>query len=236
MKEPEVQHEIEINEHRLFLDLSSACSGYAVARIKKGKTQFLQDATCEIVRAGAIWFPSSWTNDQKYYYMYRLVCEDFYVTSAVNDVIYERYSFNSNQAQGSLVVPEMIGAIKVAAHDVDAMPLGVEDITPQTWRKQVGIKAIKTPQFDKDGKPVLTKSGKQKMSQDWKTPCVNHFKEMFGDKIPDQIISNATGKLRNTPHDTFDALGVCVGWHKRLGVKKFDIRKNAFNIQVMMDL
>lgn len=226
-------NEYEVIENRLFLDLSSSCTGYAVARIKKGgDSQFLQDATCEIVRAGAIWFPPSWSNDQKYYYMYRLVCEDFYVVSAISDIIYERYSFNATQAQGSLVVPEMIGAIKVAAQDNGSLPLGVEDIPPQVWRAQLGLKSVKSPKM-KGGKQEVTKNGTPRFSHDWKTPTIEYFKEKFGDKIPEQIVSNVTGKLRGTPHDLFDALGVCLGWHKKMGVSKFDIRDNAFNVQVL---
>jgi hypothetical protein len=228
----QVTNEVEVLEHRLFLDLSSSCSGYAVARIKKGSSQQLKDATCEIVRAGAIWFPPSWSNDKKYYYMYRLVCEDFYVTSAVTDIIYERYSFNSTQAQGSLVVPEMIGAIKVAAHDNGSLPMGVEDIPPQVWRAQLGLKSIKAPKM-KGGKQELSSSGKPRFSHDWKTPTIEYFQKMFGDKVPDQLISNVTGKLRATPNDVFDALGVCVGWHMKLGVRHFKIRDGAFNTQLL---
>jgi len=212
MSEQETQ--IEVEDFRLFLDLSSACSGYAVARMKKGSSQEMKDATCEIVRAGAIWFPASWENTQKYAYMYRLVTEDFYVTSAISDIVYERYSFSMNQRSGSLVVPEMIGAIKAATHDVAGLPLGIEDITPQTWRSQIGIKA------DKD--PVTGK-------RDFKTPCIAHFDKLFEGKIPNFLISNVTGKERKTPHDLYDALGVCVGWHTRLGVKKFTLGDIVFN-------
>lgn len=228
----ETNFEVEVDDFRLFLDLSSTCSGYAVARIKKGESQLLQDATCEIVRAGAIWFPSSWKNEQKYYYMYRLVCEDFYITSAVTDIIYERYSFNANQAQGALVVPEMIGAIKVAAQDVGSLPMDVEDIPPQVWRSQLGLKARKSEKM-KGGKVELTSSGKPRMSYDWKTPTIEYFNEIFKGQIPEKLISNVTGKERATPTDVYDALGVCCGWHKKFGVSKFELKDGAFNSRLL---
>ena len=215
--------QIEVEDYRLFLDLSSQCSGYVVARIKKGKSQQMKDSTCEIVRAGAIWYPASWENVQKYAYMYRLITEDFYVTSAISDIVYERYSFSMNQRSGSLVVPEMIGAIKAATHDVAGLPLGIEDIPPQTWRSQIGLKADKDP-----------KTGKR----DFKTPCIAHFDKMFDGKIPETLISNVTGKERKTPNDLYDALGVCVGWHKKMGVNNFTLGDIVFNCQVanVMDL
>jgi hypothetical protein len=211
----QTEREIKIDEYRLFLDLSSSCSGYVVARINRGKSLMLSDATCEIVRAGAIWFPPAWENSKKYHYMYRLVTEDFYVISAISDIVYERYSFNPKQQAGSLVVPEMIGAIKAATHDVCGLSLGIEEIAPQTWRSQCGIKPIIDP-----------RSG----AKDWKTATINHFDEFFEGKIPKKTLSNVTGKERTTPNDLYDAIGVCVGWHKKLGVEKFSIKDIAFNV------
>lgn len=219
---------ISLTERRLFLDTSSSCTGYVVARLDRGKSLNMSDATCVIERAGAIWFPANWTNPQKYAYMYKLVTEDFYITSAITDIIYERYSFSPSQRMGSLVVPEMIGAIKAATQDVCSMPLGVEEIAPQTWRSQIGLKAIETTVQVKDKKTGAIKSKKQR---DFKTPCVDYFKGKY--EIPEKILSNVTGKERATPHDVFDAFGICEGWHRKLGITKFELKDNAFNIYIM---
>jgi len=215
------EKEFQIDSYRLFLDISSTCTGYCVAKITQGRSTSLSDATCEIVRAGAIWFPDDWTNEKKNYYMYRLVSDDFYV-------IYERYSFSMKQRGGSLVVPEMIGAIKVAAFDTGSLPMGVEDIPPNVWRSQLGLKAVITEKKVMEGGVP-----KVKKSRDYKTPCIDYMNDMFKDKIPAQLISNVTGKLRNTPNDVFDALGVCLGWHTKFGVKKFKINEGAFNTDVI---
>lgn len=224
---------INLETYRLFLDLSSTCTGYVVAKITKGGSDMLSDATCEIVRAGALWFPDSYTNTQKYYYMYKMICEDFYITSAISDIIYERYSFSMNQRNGSLVVPEMIGAIKVASQDVASLPMGIEDIPPQTWRSSIGLVADTELLYDKQGRKILTKSGNHKVSRDWKAPCVRRYREMFGEKIPEKLISNVTGKPRAVPHDTFDALGICEGWHRKIGIEKFELADLAFNVGVI---
>jgi hypothetical protein len=215
------EQEFQIDSYRLFLDVSSACTGYVVAKINSGGSNSLARATCEIVRAGAIWYPKDWTNEKKNYYMFRIISDDFYVISAITDIIYERYSFSPKQRAGSLVVPEMIGAIKVAAFDTGELPLGVEDIPPNVWRSQLGIKAD------------VTVSSDGKKSRDYKEPCIRYMKEQFGDKIPDQIISNVTGNLRATPNDVYDAFGVCMGWHRKFGVNKFKIADNAFNVSLM---
>lgn len=209
--------ELEVIPHRLFLDLSSQCVGYCVAKIKKGNTQFLQDATCELTRIGAIWFHKLMKNPHKYFYVKEIIMNDFYVNSNVSDIIYERYSFSPSHAKGSLVVPEMIGAIKAACHEVPHEPLGIEDIPPQTWRAQIGLK------------PITDAKGKR----DYKTPCIDYMRGEFGDRIPQTIVSNITGKDRDAPHDMFDALGICMGWHKKLGIEKFAIGDLAFNNDIL---
>ena len=222
------ENDIELVERRLFLDTSSSCTGYVVARIQKGATLDMSKATCVIERAGALWFPADWTNPQKYAYMYKLVTEDFYVISAITDIIYERYSFSPSQRMGSLVVPEMIGAIKAASQDVCSMPLGIEEIAPQTWRSQIGLKAVTTKVQVKDKKSGLLK---EKTKRDFKQPCIDYFDRKFD--IPEKLLSNVTGNERATPNDLYDALGICEGWHRKLGITKFELKDNALNVGVL---
>jgi hypothetical protein len=210
--------------YRLFLDLSSTCSGYVVARMEGRK--------CIIVRAGAMWFPSDCPNGQKYYQMQQAIGE-FYTVNAITDIIYESYHVNPNQVGNSLVVPEMIGAVKAACYDIFGMPISIEDMSPTAWRGQLGIKADKTPKLDKDGKPVFRKSRSGRMMEvverDYKTPTINYVDKELDNQIPKQIRSNITGNLRSTPNDLYDAFGVCMGWHKKFGVSEFILAEGAID-------
>lgn len=209
--------------YRLFLDLSSTCSGYVCARIEGRK--------CIISRLGVMWFPTDCPNGQKYYQMQQAIGE-FYTVNAITDIIYESYHVNPAQVGNSLVVPEMIGAMKAACHDVFGMPIGYEDISPTAWRGKLGIQPIKTPKLDKAGNQVYkkTKKGMQPVvERDFKTPVINYMDKMFDNKIPKMLKSNITGNLRSTPNDLYDALGVCVGWSKKLGCDEFIIADGAFD-------
>ena len=210
--------------HRLFLDISSTCTGYCIARFSGGK--------CTIVRAGAMWFPNDCPNGQKYYQMQQAVSE-FYTVNAVTDIIYESYHVNPNQVGNSLVVPEMIGAMKAACYDVFGMPIGTEESSPTDWRGRLGIKAIKTPKLDKAGKPLFRKSRSGRMMEvverDYKTPTINYIYALFPDQIPAQLKSNITGTERSIPNDFYDAMAICVSWHKKFGVSQFILQDGAID-------
>lgn len=210
--------------YRLFLDMSSTCTGYVVARMEGRK--------CYISRAGVMWFGSDWENGQKYHHVHQSIGE-FYAVNAVTDVIYESYHVNPNQVGNSLVVPEMIGAMKAACYDIFGMPLGTEDISPTAWRGQMGIKAIKKPKLDKNGNPTFKKSRSGKLMEvverDYKTPVINYVNDLFPGEIPATIRSNITGNMRSTPNDLYDAFGVCIGWHKRFGVDEFILMDGALD-------
>lgn len=209
------------DSYRVFFDLSSTCSGYCVAKMVGQK--------CTISRVGAIWFGDDWKHGQKYQYMQSLVSEDLYVVNAITDIIYEKYSIDVNQMNNCLVVPEMIGAIKAAAHDVSSEPLGVEDIAPTQWRKILGIVADVTPRLNKQGLPELTSRGKPKYNKEWKQPAIRFIDKAFPDKVPKKITSNVTGNMRGTPHDLYEAMCICMAWHKKFGVKEFVIADGAFD-------
>lgn len=208
------------DSHRVFLDLSSTCSGYAIAK--------MEGAKCTIARVGAIWFGDDWSHAQKYAYMQNLISNEFYVVNAITDIIYEKYSIDIKQMNNCLVVPEMIGAIKAASHEVSSEPLGVEDIAPTQWRKILGIVPDKTPKLKKDGAPELTKSGKPRYNNDYKAPAIRLIDKMFPGEVPTKFMSNVTGNMRGTPHDLYEAMCICIAWHKKFGVKEFEISKQAF--------
>lgn len=216
--------EIDSQEsYRLFLDLSSTCTGYVVAK--------MEGRRCIISRAGVMWFPTDCPNGLKYHQMHQAVGE-FYTVNAVTDIIYESYHVNPAQVGHSLVVPEMIGAVKAACHDVWGMPIGYEDMSPTAWRGKLGIQPIKTPKLDKSGKPVYkqTKKGMQPVvERDFKTPVINYMDKLFEGQIPKMLKSNVTGNLRATPNDLYDAFGVCVGWHKKFGCDEFILKDGCFD-------
>jgi Holliday junction resolvasome RuvABC endonuclease subunit len=210
--------------YRLFLDLSSSCSGYTVAKMSGRK--------CIISRAGAMWFPSDCENGQKYYQMQQAVGE-FYTVNAITDIVYESYHVNPNQVGNSLVVPEMIGAMKAACYDVFGMPIGVEECSPTSWRGILGIKAIKTPKLDKQNNPVFRKSRAGRMMEvverDYKTPTINYVDKLLDNQIPKMLRSNITGKERATPNDLYDSLAICIAWHRKMGCTEFVLQPGAID-------
>ena len=206
--------------YRLFLDISSTCTGYTIAKMEGRKVT--------ISRAGVMWFDSKVDNGRKYFELQQAIGE-FYSINAITDIIYEAYHVNPSQVGNSLVVPEMIGAVRAAAHDVWGMPLGTESISPTKWRGILGIKPIKTPKLNKQGVQLKTKSGRPQYDRDYKTPTINYLDIMFDNKIPKQLISNVTGSVRATPSDMYDSISICIAWSKQFGCDQFIIKEGAFD-------
>jgi len=177
--------------NRLFLDISSTCTGYVITSADKDVT---------ILEYGAIWFHKDDKTADKCYKLYSFVSgvDDKY--SNMEQVVFESYSFNLKNPNGSLVCPQLQGAVMAAAKEAE---WNIEDITPQTWRKQCGIKPVKT----------------EKKKRDYKIPTEAYFRGRYN--IPGKIISNVTGNLRTTPNDVFDALGVCEGYYRLTGLTEF---------------
>ena len=214
--------EVEMGEaNRLFLDISSTATGYCVASFS--------GRTCTISRFGVMWFPADVPNGQKYYQLQQAVGE-FYTVNAVTDIIYESYHVNPNQVGNSLVVPEMIGAMKAACHDVFGMPISYQESSPTDWRGRLGIKPIKTPKIDKNGNQVLSgKSRRPAFDRDYKTPTKDLVNSIIPNAIPDKLISNITGNARSTPSDIYDAVAICLSWHKKFGCDQFILKDGALD-------
>lgn len=169
----------------LFLDISSACTGYCIVNID------FMEYKASFVKAGAIWLDANWTHQQKYSYIASAVREYFWVVEAVDHIVAEQYSINPKKMMGIHVVPEMQGAIKSAAWENG---LKVDSILPQTWRSQLQIKKDMTQAGDKV----------------WKIPTKLKVLEYVD--VPEQIMSNITSNERRTPFDLYDAVAIALGW------------------------
>lgn len=191
----------------LFLDISSTCTGYAVAGVNFHNKKVTWKS------AGALWLDNKdWSHQDKYLYMHEAIVNYFWIVGQVDFICVEQYSFNKNKMMGVQVVPEMQGAIKCAAA---ANGVKVASILPQSWRKELEIKA------------KVTKGSDGKNKRDYKEPTKDKILEYV--QVPDKSVSNITQKERKTPSDLYDALGVGLGWLKRLGFEKNDFSGIEFN-------
>jgi len=185
------------NSHFLFLDVSSTCTGYSIAELD------FVNKRAKVIKAGVLWFNDKWDHQEKYSYIFNTILTYFEVVEQIDYVVHEAYAINMNQRMGVMIVPEMIGAIKVGAAENN---IKVSGISPQTWRKQLEIK------------PDITKGKDGKKKRDYKTPTKRKINGIVKG-IPLRSISNITGNERATPSDMYDALGVCLGWTKQHSFK-----------------
>lgn len=187
----------------LFLDISSTCTGYCIANVN------FDTKKVDFLKSGAIWLDKSdWTRQDKYVYMFNAILNYFWIVEGTDYMVVEEYMLNKRKLHGVQVVIEMHGAIKTAAGENGVT---VSSILPQTWRAQLGIKAIK----DAKGK------------RDFKTPTKDKVLEYT--KVPSRITSNITGKDRNTPSDIYDAVAIAMGWCNKLGLTKWNFSQMEYN-------
>lgn len=187
----------------LFLDISSSCTGYAVASVDFAAKSVQWNS------AGALWLDPKWAHQEKYAYMHHALSTYFFIVEQVDYIVVEQYSINPKKMAGVCVVPEMHGAIKAGAWENG---IKVSSILPQSWRAILGIKPNVT----------VTSAGKKK--RDYKEPTKDTV-EQYCTSIPDKLTSNITGKDRQTPSDLYDALAIGMAWLDRLG---FPVAKQKF--------
>jgi Holliday junction resolvasome RuvABC endonuclease subunit len=179
----------------LFLDISSACTGYSIANVNFTGKQV------KFTKSGAIWLNPNWSHQEKYSYMFGVICNYFWVGEAIDYIVVEQYSVNPKKMMGINVVSEMQGAIKAAAWENGVK---VTSVLPQTWRKHLQIK--------------------RNSEGDFKQPTKD--KVLTYVKVPEESISNITGSSRTTPTDLYDALAIGIAWLIKLG---FDDTKMKFD-------
>lgn len=178
----------------LFLDISSSCTGYSIAKVD------FEQKKAVITKTGAIWFNPNWDHQEKYLYLHEALVNYFWVVQGIDYIVKEAYAINPKRRTGCQVGPELSGVVKVAAWQNGVK---VSDFTPQSWRSELGIKPS-----------VFTYKGKTK--KDYKGPTKDYILQHAN--IPEECISNITMKSRKTPDDLFDALGIAMGWLKRYGL------------------
>lgn len=186
------------NSKILFLDVSSSCTGFSVASV-----DFL-NRKAEMTKAGAIWFGSSWDHPRKYDYVYNMIQNYFDVQEQIDLIIVEQYSVNTDKMSGVLVSPELHGVIKAAAF---SNGVKVTSILPQSWRALLQIK------------PTITMVGTKK-KKDYKTPTKDYINSLYS--VPDEVLSNITGKLRQTPSDVYDAMAIGEAWLQKYNIKTIE--------------
>jgi hypothetical protein len=123
-------------------------------------------------------------------------------------VITESFFMNPKLRTGMSVIPTINGFIEksCAEHKVD-----YAEVSPSTWRKQLDIKFIK----DSKGK------------RDYKTPTKEEVENIIG-KLPAEIESNITRKMRATPHDVWDVLAITISEARQQGIEKVEISNSCF--------
>lgn len=196
----------------LFMDLSSNCTGYSICSVN------FETKRAEFKSAGAIWFNPNWSNQEKYHYLYRAITTYFDICHKVDACVAEAYMVNSKKLCGSHIGPELHGVLQVSLEEVG---IKYHNVLVQTWRKELGIKPI-------------TDISKGKPKRDFKEPTKLKVLEYVS--VPEKIISNITHGERTTPTDLFDALGVGLGFLKKIGIKSFGFSKIQFQEHVNFNL
>jgi hypothetical protein len=192
------------DKHRiLVLDPSSSHMAFCIITLDF-KLQEVGIETC-----GMIWTKDSWSKGKKYRYMQqtlRLLAQgDLEGTPEV--IITEAFFSNPNQMMGSAVVPTINAFACMAA---DEFKLGYLDFGATTWRGILGIKAVK----DSAGK------------RDYKVPTANLVSQQV--KLPSEIPSNITRKVRQMPNDITDVLAIALAVGRHHGLNKVTQSHTAF--------
>lgn len=195
----------------LFLDMSSTCTGYALAKVD------FHHKKATFVNSGAIWFEDTMTNQDKYHYIFSAVTNYFNIVGQIDFCVAEAYMINSKKKMGSQVGPELHGALQVALAEIGVK---YHTILPQSWRAALGIKANVS----------VNKTGKKE--KDFKGPTKDYVTNVA--TIPAQIESNVTKNMRTTPSDVYDAIAVGAGFLTKIGIKTFDY--SSIKIQEPIDM
>ena len=163
--------------------------------------------SAEMTKAGCLWLDTDWSHQEKYCYMAEAIRGYFWIVEATDYIVVEAYNVNPRKMTGVNVVSEMQGAIKAASWDNGVK---VVSIMPQSWRSTLKIK--------------------KNSESDFKAPTKERVLEYVN--VPEEVLSNLTGKPRKTPSDVYDAIAIGLAWLQRFGIKSINTKNVQFDAHI----
>jgi len=185
----------------IVLDPSTSHLSYVYLDLHKDKAV--------ISRVGMLWTKDAWGMGQKLDYMHNAL--DALVEEDLDEYHTEAYFVHFSRPVGISAIPTINNIFKMIIFRKTGKEL-LKEISPTSWRKTLGIKA-----------EII------KGKKDFKVPTKNVVESLVG-KVPEEITSNITGKLRATPHDVTDAMAISLAIAKEKGYNKFILDSDAFDI------
>jgi len=187
-----VIQELNRKQRLLVIDPSASHLAYVICEIEPGQSM-------TILRSGMLWTHDKWSLGKRLNYMkynFTLLMKEF----NVEKVYTEQYFMNPKMLSGGTAVIPTINAVLQMCIDELGKPIEFEEIPPPSWRSILGIK------------PSMTKVG-AKTKRDYKEPTKAIVRLSI--QPPEQITSNITMKLRDTPYDIYDALAMVLALTKK---------------------
>jgi Holliday junction resolvasome RuvABC endonuclease subunit len=187
----------------LVIDPSASHLGYAFITLDFDSNTMLLESS------GMVWCHDSWTKGKRYRYMLNAI--ELLATSnpncIPNTILSEAFFSNPRQMAGSAVIPTINGFIEMVC---DKLSIRYLDMGATSWRAILGIKATK----GSDGK------------RDYKTPTADLVKQFI--KLPSEVPSNITRKMRTMPNDVTDVLAIALALARHHGINKATQANTAF--------
>lgn len=188
--------------HRILaIDPSGSHLAYVIAVVD------IDNKICEVLKAGMVWTPASYTKDERLRYMQS--CIDSIINNPpfheyiIQAVFTEAYFANPRMMTSSAsIIPTVNNFLQMAAGEAKIPYL---EAGPTSWRSILGIKGVKV-------------NGKT----DYKDPAKKYVERYA--VLPAQIRSNVDGRLRNTPNDLTDALCIALAFAKHHGCVTVEFR------------
>lgn len=205
-KKKKKSKEVTQTEIGLYLDPSGSHLAFAYVEIDHST----QSAT--IFESGMLWTKAKWSRGHRFQYMYSSLK---YLIESCNKiptyVQTEQFFFNPKLRSGTAVVPIINSyAEMICSRNNRAI---YSEVPPPTWRATLGIKHI----LDSNGK------------RDYKTPTKDKVESIIG-KLPNEIKSNITLKMRDLPTDIADVLAIAIAHLKKQGIHTIKRATSCFDI------
>ena len=120
------------NVNILFLDISSTCTGYAIANVN------FENNTANVSKAGCLWLDKDWTHQEKYLYMFECLQNYFWIVEGIDYIVVEQYTVNPSKMMGVNVVRmvKRSGGAKRNSIGIDRIP----DTSSQRIRRSLCLR------------------------------------------------------------------------------------------------